>query len=666
MSLTLILFQRTGLAALGGASRALFAGLGLAVLLALAACGGGGPDEAAPASAAGTTLSGHIGSGALAQFPTEAVLRGRAGLPRRVDLSAPQRDYLLHLRALDPVYALRAQVSDPDTFEGETLYSLVSDGQDGTQHLTPLTTLLMAQLTVEDPATWFDAIALQGPLNFSPAEVAAAEEAVALFLHQRLGVAIPADERGWNRRSFELRAGDPHQDLLAALREAWVAQGQTLADLAAAQARQASLCRRHGLQLQGSGLNAGQPLQLCPDAATREPDPADPALDLLRWTSPDGQFELHLAGDGSTAALSFQDPAGQRWACSGAACGRLVGDAEGARLTLGTSQATAELRSDLDGNLLAASGSLILPPSAALPLALGEDCSGRAYHLNAPSGAVHAGCLQTNDATGEGGTLGNPRGRGARWSWFFQSRDGRSLIELVLDGERLASVVTVEDGQVLACVADACKGVTVGTLAAGPLGLGYQRRLIRLSGTVLQARLADGSTDPTQSLQLDGSFVALQAPGTVNATAYACADGDDAIQLVITGEAGGYAACPPAEADDPSARIMQLDEAGLVASVFVRSPEFQGLFLSYVAGQLERAVFDGGALGERFACGRQAAGEPACSGVSLSAPDDQGRRRLVVGPQDLVEVGVGEVVLDRRARVQGELLLAPDLPAVVP
>lgn len=190
----------------------------LAIIPALlAACGGDGSGSSQAPTASTSPLAGTVATGAAAAHAlvTFKCTDGTAG----TGTADAQGRYALSVPAAALPCVLRATGGD---IPGGGIHSLA--GQAGTVHITPLTDLVLAYASRQDPGAWFENI---------PAGLLAAaagrypEDAKTVIDSLRAkGYVLPAGDFDPRDAGFEPQPGDPYDDFLEALKASLDAGGQ--------------------------------------------------------------------------------------------------------------------------------------------------------------------------------------------------------------------------------------------------------------------------------------------------------------------------------------------------------------------------------------------------------------------------------------------------------
>ncbi|HWM41186.1 MAG TPA: carboxypeptidase-like regulatory domain-containing protein [Burkholderiales bacterium] len=211
------------------------------VALLLSACGGGGGGDGPPPSASFATFSGTVAIGApLAGVTVLVVHVDGSGASAVTDATGrysvtltgvpPGARPLFIIQTRDPVAGI---LSQPPAYP--RLYS-ISNRTTGTVNLTPLTSLLVAQLLGETQIFVADLALLQSLPTPSDGEIAAARQQVVDYLllrPNRNGATFPPTPVDASlvadsiRTPFNAVTGDPHDDAIESLAQTFM-EGESI------------------------------------------------------------------------------------------------------------------------------------------------------------------------------------------------------------------------------------------------------------------------------------------------------------------------------------------------------------------------------------------------------------------------------------------------------
>jgi hypothetical protein len=339
---------------------------GAAVLTAfiVVACGGGdGPPEQTPAlrdSMVGTATSGVALGADENAFSFSA--KGTAGVQRTASGQRGVSGYEVSLTQLTGPYALTASIA---VGNGDSVpYYSVATAR-GVANITPLTTLLVAQLYGDQPSAVFNAFGagtLFDPSRITDANLRVAQDKVIAFVRDEIGYTVPANAGNFVTTPFRAVAGDPAYDAIAGLAQRLAATNTTIQALVTNLVLSAQQCAAEKVTVTlGSAA-----IDFCPTSKTAQPRDADPTLIDYRFVDRrNNRLELAIRGD-SVASVTYTTAASASFTCSGAGCaGVTLGTPAGdltrtvtfARLTLQGATGSAVL----DGTLRGAIPGIALP-----------------------------------------------------------------------------------------------------------------------------------------------------------------------------------------------------------------------------------------------------------------------------------------------------------------
>jgi hypothetical protein len=617
--------------------------MGLGLALALVACGGGGP-AAEPAVEPTPSLSGVATDALTTQDALDVTVKGSSGLARTASTILSGTQFDVTLAELTGPYLVQAERQD-----GSFLLAAATGA--GTVNLTPLTTLVVAQLLADDPASQFEALGFTGGVApFTEAQLADAQTAVAYHLYRRLQL----DWRGsssFTTTPFSPVAGDPAYDRLRALNAALVAQSQDIASLVSEVALQAGRCQATQLSLTLDGTAHA----FCPQTSTTQRDDLDRSVLRHQFTDLLGDtLTVQVRGD---SLVSVQlEAEGQVLGCDGAACSGLTlgaEDADGNRpLHFAGLPLTGEVghTAQLSGELLAVALGITLPP---LP------CLDNLVYQIPDAGPVTGFCAEfTGDTRGV-----------QRQAYNLADLAGAAPYELevVASAETVVSVTLYETRRSGAraayrCSGTACVGVSIG--AADSAG---QRR-VSLLDTPLLALKRDGSASGDPGMQVRATLTVVDE--TRDFSTY-CGAGFGVLMARPSDEAADISLCQLTQSFE--------EEAGWegMSGVSTQTATRQTYFLTTLQGEYKGAGdFSGGVAdslqlslvrgelreltvlrrdGQTFRCSRRT----GCTGVSLSAPNGLGEVTVSFAGTVLGERDTGDIPGDRTLTLNGSFVVTP-------
>jgi hypothetical protein len=601
----------------------------LALVLALSGCFSEWSDQPRQDAAALPDATGTLTDGG-SPGVQYVVGKGVAGVPRlaRVNDSG---NFTLSLTDLDGPYLLSNTLS-PQADPGKVLLTSIATAP-GVINLSPLTTLLTAQVLGTSPANAVTSFNSGGvsPELITEAAIQAAQVEVSNFLQDIYGLEIGA--ASFTSTSFTARAGDPMFDAILALNARLQQDHRTLRNLAAAVGNGARACQGGALQVLS---NAGQ-RKFCAVLKSAMPDDADATILEYLFRNVAGEELTLRARNATLLSVQFARLDGRIYSCAAPTCSGITLDApeadesrfiDFASTTLSVAGATVVLT----GRLRSAIPGLILPPLA---------CTANRYYVVFPDRNVSGDCIELNyDPFNLGGNFNYDAGPG-RMKWSLSNNGAEGLpshpaIELMLDVSgaqpAVASIYFTDqdpdNGEArnrYLCQGATCSGVTFGPVTVDTTTApGYQisKRNIEFANTPLLGLTADGG-ETGESAQLTGTFTLLSTPNT---SAWPTADPCDAATSdPVAGEVGGihFNLCVGQN---------RVDFGIYYRYVYDNQDGTLQAFASNEAGDQQVVVyFDQGAVTEadaylgpvQFQCVAA-----ACAGITLSAPDATGSRRL--------------------------------------
>lgn len=605
-----------------------FGSVVIAFVMLLAGCG-----EDAPPEQTAVTTPTLAGTAAYDDRVTAGPVtaKGTAGLPRTASNSSGTNRYSVDLSQLAGPYALRWIGPDRSDMT-VSLYSVAT--QAGVANVTPLTTLLFAQLMGQDPAAAYAAFGANATEMVTDDKIRAAQAKVTAYLQDVLGVTIRSGNASFITSSFNATPGDPMFDTMQALDAALAANGSTLGTLTQQVAALARLCIEEQLLIDVAGVQR----EFCPATKAANRDETDNTIINYVFSAPTNDtLTVKVRGDEILSAEYAN--AGLAYSCSGSTCGGIVlgaPDSDQTRsldftaATLAGTSGSATVNGILTGAI----------PGVELPVL---PCTTNRFFAILDDNSVIAQCVDAFDPLNVGGTINTLRGAApSRAIYAFADTSGANpaypQVELVTDGND--SVVSVYFFQYdpatfiptirFACEGEACNGITLGPVTVntdlGP-DMPVLVRNVTLTNTILSGMTETGApTDTTATLRASFTTVYFVDPNTpmVFPPLAACDPSSDTVSIdVLSGpfnfcsaEANRMASVP-SDADlklemfdDQSfAPIEVILRAGAVASVTYHSP-----------------------VNQPFRC------DADCEGVTVSPPDTLGRRTVTFEGTVLHEV----------------------------
>lgn len=600
----------------------------MALAMLLAGCGEDAPPE--QTAVVTPTLSGTAAyDDRVTAGPVTA--KGIAGLPRTASNSSGTNHYSVDLSQLTGPYALRW--TGPDKNDQQVfLYSVAS--QAGVANVTPLTTLLFAQLMGQDTTAAYAAFGANGAEMVSEEKIRVAQAKVTAYLQDVLGVTVRSGNASFITASFNASAGDPMFDTIQALEAVLAANGSTIATLTQQIAALARLCIEEKILIDVAGAQR----ELCPATKTANREEADNSIVDYVFSAPTNDtLTVKVRGDEILSAEYLN--AGVGYSCSGSACGGIV-------LGVPASDQTRSL-SFTSASLMGTAGSAVLNgvltgavPGVELPVL---PCTTNKFFVVLEDNTVIAQCVDAFDPLNIGGTMNTSRGATpSRAAYVFADSSGADpaypQVELVTDGND--SVLSVYFFQYdpttliptirFACEGAACNGITLGPVTIntdlGP-DMPVLVRNVSFANTILSGMTETGvSTGTTAMLKASFTTVYFIDPNAplVFPPLADCNPASDTVPIDVL--SGRFNFCS-AEANRVTST---LDNADLKLEMF-DDQSFTPIEVIVRAGSVLSVTYNS-PVSQAFRC------DVDCQGVTVSLPDALGRRTVMFTNTVLREV----------------------------
>jgi hypothetical protein len=596
-----------------------------AVALTLGGCLGEGSDQPAQHPASREEVTGTLTDG-IATRAGPVAGKGTAGFLRTTRTAASGR-YTLSLTQLTGPYLLANILSagaDPSQL---VLTSVATHG--GVVNITPLTTLLTAQVLGVAPVNAFSTFTTGGgvsPELITDAAIDTAQVDLTTLLKEILD--LDPGNAGFIDTPFQAVAGDPMFDAIVALNVRLDAQGKTLAGFARDIANGAKACRTDLLRI----TVAGTQRKFCPVVRRTTVDPDDHGITEYVFRDVAEDLLALRARDTQVLAATLQLRDGSEYSCAATACAGIVPGApledESRSLAFnGAVLASAQGNAVLTGAMHGAVPGVVLPPLS---------CAENLFYMVFEDRSVVGDCVSASDPFHLGGTFGSDVGPGrTRWSLTGDADVAAPRVEVVLDVSGAQASVssvyysdidpdTFEPRNVYVCRSTACSGVTLGPVTintTAAAGYTISVRNITFDHVPLSGYTTEGASTALTG-DLTGSFTLLSTPSTLAwPPPGACGPGEDP----VAAETGG--------AQFNLCIAQNLPDFGLwYRFVYDNQDETLQVFASNEAGDQQiQVLLDHGAVtemnawvgGAQFSCRAD-----ACAGISLSAPDGNGDRKL--------------------------------------
>ncbi|WP_129774432.1 hypothetical protein [Peristeroidobacter soli] len=602
--------------------------IALAFAMLLAGCG-----EDAPPKQTTLTTPTLAGTAAYDDRVTAGPVtaKGTAGLPRTASNSSGTNRYSVDLSQLTGPYALRwigPDANDQQVF----LYSVAT--QAGTANVTPLTTLLFAQLMGQDPTAAYAAFGANGTEMVTDEKIRAAQAKVTAYLRDVLGVSVRSGDASFITSAFNATSGDPMFDTIQALEAVLVTNGSTLATLSRQVASLARLCIEENVVIDIAGVSR----EFCPatKTANREEDD-NSVIDYVFSAPTNDTLTVRVRGDEILSADYVN--AGLTYSCSGSACGGVILGVAASDQTRSLTFTSATLTGTSEGAVLngVLRGAI---PGVELPVL---PCSTNKFFVVLADNTVIAQCVDAFDPLNIGGTLNTSRGATpSRAVYAFADTSGADpaypQVELVTDGND--SVVSVYFFQYdpatliptvrFACEAEACNGITLGPVTVntdlGP-DMPVLVRNVSFANTTLSGMTESGApTGTTATLKASFTTVYFVDPNTplVFPALAGCDPASDTVAIDVL--SGPFNFCS-AEANRTTS---VLDNGDQKLEMF-DDQSFAPIEVILRAGAVVSVTYSS-PVSQAFRC------DADCDGVSVSLPDTLGHRTVTFAGTVLHEV----------------------------
>jgi hypothetical protein len=630
--------------------------LALVLIALLAACGSDAPPEQTREET--PTLSGTAAYDARVTA-SEVTSKGANGPTRTASNSSGTNQYSVSLLQLSAPYALR-WLGEDSAGAAVSLYSAAT--RQGVANVTPLTTLVMAQLLGQEPGSAFTAFGSTGGVNIGLVTDANLEEAqrkVTVYLRDVMGVEVRANAGNFITAPFQARTGDPMYDTIAALNAKLVADGISFDTLATRVATLARLCIEEKIEISiGSERK-----EFCPAAKVANPqEETDPPIFDYVFTSPTNDSLTVRLQDEAVLSAEYVSTGGQTFSCTGTACGSIRFGAPAADLTRNVTFTLAQLNGSsgpavLNGSLRGAI------PGIALPIL---PCDNNKYYAILPDRRVFANCVDTGDPVGAGGILNFTIGAEPSRAQYQLAGGAtqypeRPAVEVITDAnDSILSVVFTlldEDGFPTVqyyCMRSACNGVTLGPVTTNteldPFTLLIRR--VTFENTTLTGVNPDG-TPTGNSATLKASFTSVYfndetSPLRFPDLADCSSPSVDVVGIEVL--SGPFNFCTDAGAreifatpDSDAIELRMSDEmTGNTLSVHV------------LDGEVISVTYDR-PVSQQFRC------DANCTGVTVTGPDENGERIVTFDGTVLYEAQWFPVPGERTATLDGGPLTFPPL-----
>lgn len=504
----------------------------------------------------------------------------------------------------------------------------------GVVNVTPLTTLLTAQLLGVAPGaayTSFDASGSALPASVTETAILNAQLEVTSLLRDVYGVQVLSGQASFVDSPFSPVAGNPMFDTIQALDAKLSEMDTTLAKVSSDIAVSVRSCKTEQVLLSVAGVQG----KFCPLAKTALPDEVDDTILVYKFVSIRKEELTVRVRVNAILGAAFKTAAGATSSCTGSACGGI---------TLGTPP-TDETRaitfagltlSGVAGTVTLAGNVVGAQPFVSIPTL---PCSDNKYIVIFDDHHAVGDCVTPNHPLPLEGTFGGPSGPGREGWNFANNSDPQEFfphVEIVLDMTTSTPTVnyvyysemdpdTNQVRNMYACQIAACNGITIGPRTVNnSAGFPIQVFNIVFDNTVLGGMNETGvSTGHT--LKLQASFTAMRDPSA--SVAYPsldpCIAPANTIQATGFGPSTFNLCIPQNDIDNGILGREAYDMGGGDMQLLLRTEWWDQIVLFLHNGAVVEVQAQLSTTGEYFNCKNS-----GCAGVSVSAPDGQGRRTV--------------------------------------
>ncbi len=504
----------------------------------------------------------------------------------------------------------------------------------GVVNVTPLTTLLTAQLFGQEPASVFVNFGNNSPLanQISDATVQAAQAEVIRYLQDALGVQVKSGTADFVTATFSASAGDSMFDTIQALNAKLAATNTTLEALSARVALGSRACQTESIQITIDGVKK----PFCPVVKGAVPQETDiTIIDYQFKNIAEDTLTVRVQGN-LVLGASFTTVGGRVFQCADTACGSITLGTPAADLSREIDFASATLAGANGSSSALADGKFVGPtPSLTLPLL---PCTDNRFYVIFDNHDVVADCvIDNNNPTPIPGTFGTGTGPGRESYGFSNSgpsqAPGAPRIRIALDTStpepKIVSVFfqdrvpgTSQVRSRFVCQFAACNGVTIGPATPNnTAGFPAETFTLTLNDTVLTGVNEDGS--PTQTtVSVRGSFFAIRMLGSVNEypPLAPCDPSSDALNFKTPD--AEFNLCIPIAQD----YVWSNDLGDGRTQVNIADDMFMHTMFVIIDNSdnsvQEMYVSLGGSIGESFRCSSD------CAGIVVTAPNGAGERTI--------------------------------------
>lgn len=628
----------------------LFAGLLSMSAMLVSGCGSDGPPEQTPERAPELTGTATYDESVQAGTVTG---KGVAGPIRTAVNSTGTNQYAISVSLLTAPFALRWNGARADGQPVE-LYTVAT--QPGVANITPLTTLLVAQLMGQDPAAVYSGFSSGGVRTelITETNIQEAQTKLIAYLQNALGITVQPGSANFVTTPFNAVAGDPIFDTLQALNAKLAANGRTLQSLAVDIATAARLCLEEKILITVDGVQS----EFCPASKSAEPEESDSTIFDYVFVNQAGDALSIKVRENSVLSAEFTSAMGAVYACVDAACSAIALGASREDLTRPIEFANAMLAGPA-GNAMISGTLMGAIPGVPLPVL---PCDDNRFFVILEDRSVVADCVDTFDPLGIGGTLNNVRGgvpSRAQYRFSNGASPTNARVELVTDANDSVLSVYFADSDPetfvtrrrFVCQGSECNGITLGPVTVNT-DLGPDNpvlvRNVTMDDTLLSGINADGTPTNT-SATLKASFTTVYYVDPFDPLEFPpledCPSGSDPISITV--HSGSFNFC-----SNPADRGVFVQGDGTIELFMPDANYFTPISVLVRGGVVTQVDFDSN-VNQRYRCMGN------CTGVTISEPDEFGNRTLTFDGTVLNETQTFPLPGPRTAVLSGGPLVFP-------
>jgi len=585
-------------------------------------------------------IHGVISDGTPGASNSGVVVKAAQGIPRTVK-SDSLGHYVARVSELTPVFLIQG-------ITGSYNFTYAMAFDTGLVNVTSLSTLVVADLTGQDPYTYFYNLQPSGDSliqAIDPAAVEAAQGRVTQLLESQYGVHITTGSASFVTTPFTPVAGDPMYDEIVALNDTLAARGMAPTDLQAQIANASLLCHLEEVAVSGGSPGA----RVCPAYKSAQPDAGDSTLTVYTFVTFANDSLVVNARGPLVQSVSYLLAGGGTTGCTGAACqGVSLGATQpdgyqpiafdGAQLT-----GTATL--SLTGALKGAPSGVTIPPLY---------CTDGRMVLIRPDRSVNAGCINGS---------GNPSGK---WTIFSASDQNYFYhFDMAVSGDAVQYFLYYHFDENyyqyldFACQGASCSGITLGSVVEGDFGQKYRR--VTLDNAPLAAITADSLLSTTTFAHITTSFNA-QVNESAGQSPPDCT-GSDSVWAVYSDGTAPMAMCPapPDPFNGPKVGTFQQEDGEL--GYYWVDANFDNAQVNMVGSGIRSFLFNTGNVNGLSGICYGA----DCQGITVSDTNNAGERSITFAGT-VVREGTPEVHLSsfRTITITGTINHFPPLVVAAP